>query len=118
MWTEFEEHFVSLLRPLFPSHADIRRTQPDGEICILVDWKLAGVPDRPNKRSRKLAIHICQETLEDYSAASSPHRLSADERLVRHVSQLLSAFNPEHDAQYGMPEPCEEWVIQSSVVNV
>jgi hypothetical protein len=118
MWAEFEEHFVALLSPLFPEYADIRRIQPDSELCLLVDWKLAGVPDRPNKRSRKLAIHICQETLEDYSAASTQHRQLADSRLVQHVSQLLNAFNPEHDTPYGMPEPREEWVIQSSVINV
>lgn len=117
MWTEFEKHFVSLLRPLFPSHANITRTKPDSEICILVDWKLAGDPDRPNKRSRKLVIRISQESLEDYGSASSPHRQSADERLVRHVFQRLSAFNPEHDARYGMPAPCEEWVIQTAFIN-
>lgn len=117
MWQEYEQHFSGLLKPLFPDHADLRLIPSESEIRFLVDWKLNNAQARPNKRSRKIIIRFCQETLEDYKSSRAQERTFADNKIKQLVAHRLAAFDADHDTPYGFPEPREEWPLLTNVIN-
>lgn len=117
MWQELTQHFSGLLKPLFPNHADLRLIPSGNGIQIFVDWKLNNDQERPNKRSRKIIIRFCQETLEDYEAGQPQERTIADNKIVQLISHRLSSFEPNPDTHYGFPEPLEEWPVLTNAIN-
>lgn len=103
--------FIELLKPLFPSEAEIRRRPSSGDLLFLVDWKLNNDQSRANKRSRKIVIHVTRETLEDYSDGTDQHRRSEERRITTEVATRLRSFQPNHETPHGTPEPEEVWSL-------
>ncbi len=112
-----EEHFLAVVRPAFPRHADFHIRGESGDICIYVDWKLDNDPARPNKRSKKIKICISGEAVEDYANADNQNQKGADERLLKAVSGQLRAFSPDHNLPAHVPVPIEQWTITSQMIN-
>jgi hypothetical protein len=82
------ERWTTLLRPLFPHHAEFDLQPRLGH--LRAKW-----PPR-----RAVAIFIAPNALQDYREAEERIRTRADENLLEFVKENLRQFAPEHDAEF------------------
>jgi hypothetical protein len=112
-----QQHFRDLLAPLFPQGADFNVASTDSdELKFVVAWRMP-TPERPNKRSRPIELHLTSELLDDYSDSQDmAFRSRGDKRIIEHVKGRLVAFNPNHNLPAAVPVPSETWVLSTNLL--
>jgi hypothetical protein len=105
----FMQHLRKILKPLFPSQANIRGREETNKLVIAIDWPLKRDKDRPHKRSRVICIISPKNLIENYSNASEQSKIQIDNSLVNFLQEKLKNFNPDHTAEFGEIPPQEEW---------
>lgn len=109
MWEDHVEHFVTLLSPLFPKEAEIRRCPPFSDMSFEVDWPLNTDAARPHKRSCTVVIFLSRQFMEDYAEGDLRNRKSEEQRITSRISARLREFNPNHDLPRSATPPREVW---------
>lgn len=115
MWVQEKEYFIELLRPYFPSGAEIQRQiERDtlcsfDNLCLSIDWLASDDTSRPNKRSRKIILSFSRELLTDYMACDISHRADEEKRIINLVESYLGKFEPVHNTPREQIQPQEIW---------
>lgn len=112
-----QQHFRDLLAPLFPQSADFNVAPTDSdELKFVVDWRMP-TPERPNKRSRPIELHLTSELLEDYSDShDTAFQRRGEKRIIEHVKARLVAFDPNHNLPAAAPVPRETWLLSTDLL--
>ncbi len=114
---EIAEHFVDLVTRTLPKHADIVRADQDGDLRLVIDWRLGTDPRRTNKRSKSIELRISEEAISDYVNSDEQRRRSADANLTKHLKGKLASFDAEHKAPPEVVPPRERWIVSSGIIN-
>lgn len=112
-----QQHFRHLLAPLFPRGADFNVVPSDSdELKFLVDWRTP-TPERPNRHSRPIELHLTSELLDDYTDAHDiAFQRRGEKRIAEYVMARLAAFDPKHDVPAAIPVPRETWVLGTELL--
>jgi hypothetical protein len=110
----FTEQILQTIRAVMPDNANIQVVPGIGVLNVGVSWPLYDDPNRPNKRSKMIAIRVSQEAAEDFANASDPE--AAYRRVSAFLSARLAQFDPRHNAPNYEQPPVEEWVIGLAVL--
>jgi hypothetical protein len=102
---------------VFPTGTRLVALPGEGDLVLLVSWKLGTDPARPNKRSRTVRISVSQEALEDYRGGQEGQREYADQRLASFLHKGLAQLDPTHDAPLGTEAPIEKWQVGTIELN-
>lgn len=105
------QHWHSLLKPLFPSHAYIRSLIEPANMTFAIDWRLGTDKKRPYKRSRLIKIVFPKQTMEQFLHQALNQRESSEQIVVNHLKDKLQKYNPDHDTPPIEVPPVEEWLI-------
>ena len=97
-----------------PPNAEIESNTVSKDLVISVSWPLKTDPDRPNKRSKTIAIRISGEATSDFNALPDAMKQGALNRLNSVIASNLKSFDPEHNKPYNSPVPVEDWLITSA----
>ncbi len=92
-------------------HFLLRLCSKDSCIRLSINWKLHNDPKRPNKRSKKVVLVLSQEFIEDHGNGTKAYFPGIDKVVTGFVVSQLRGFDPNHNAQYGQPEPVVEWWV-------
>lgn len=106
---EIVEHFVQIIRSLFPDDAQFHVFCKSNDYFIEIQWLLGTDPSRPNKPSRRIQIRFTSEVIEDYIGGDAAYRSRSDERLFASVNSRLCSFDPEHGETKQEGPPVEVW---------
>lgn len=112
-----QQHFRGLLTPLFPRGADLNAVPADSdELKFVVDWRTP-TPERPNKHSRPIELHLTSELLDDYSDAHDvAFQRRGEKRVAEYVKARLASFDPNHDVPAALPVSRETWVLGTDLL--
>lgn len=105
------EHLRGVVARRFSSGARIVAIGGQGDLVLVISWKLGTDAKRPAKRSKSIHLTIEEEALEDYVAAPQGQRQLADARLKQHLEKELAHFDPDHHAALGQEPPLVRWRI-------
>jgi hypothetical protein len=108
---QWREHLRVVVARSFAPEARIVEVEREGDLALLISWRLGTDPKRPSKRSKTIRVAIEAEALDDYAAASPGQRQLADARLARHLQDQLLRFDPEHHTPLGQEPPLVRWSI-------
>jgi hypothetical protein len=114
---DFTHHFRELVKQQIPDESRILIPRGDGDMVILVTWRLKSDEFRPSKRSRMIRIVISEEAIEDYARGSDGVRLASNDRFVSWIKRQLDAFDPNHDAPLGVEPPPVAWTLGTLELN-
>lgn len=108
---QWREHLWAVVARSFSPEARIVEVEREGDLALLISWRLGTDLKRPSKRSKTIRVSIEEEAIEDYAAAPSGQRQLADARLARHLQDQLKRFDPEHHTPLGQEPPLVRWSI-------
>jgi hypothetical protein len=115
---DIAQHFASIVTAEFPKHADMARTEEDGDLCLYLDWHLRTDPMRPNKRSKVILVRVTGEAISDYANRDEQQRKSADALLKGFLSHRFAALDPEPIAPAHIVSTPEEWLVETGMINL
>jgi hypothetical protein len=109
---EVKQKIVETIIDCMPSHAKKYLSENElSGVTLSVHWKLDNDPDRPNKYSKTIAIHMPQEFFEDFPGYPPEMQRAALSSIVSYISGKLKDFDPDHKVpKYSQP-PVEEWEL-------
>lgn len=107
----YADIFNNEIMPQMPGNAELILNEQADHYSASVFWKLNNDPDRPNKRSKTIAIIISRESIEDIDEMPAEMKNTALNKLADIIKNKLSTFDPSHDTPYNEPGPVEKWVI-------
>lgn len=101
--------WINLVKKVFPNHAEFKTLFASGDYICEINWKLNNDANRPNKRSKTIAVKIPKEVLED---CQNPQK--AQKRFMEFIVAEYTKFDPDHNAK---PPPIEEWLVTNNFLN-
>ncbi|MEK6805738.1 MAG: hypothetical protein AABY95_03715 [Pseudomonadota bacterium] len=112
----FTTDILEMIKQQMPADADIVEASSLEGYVVNVSWKLDDDPERPNKPTKTISIHVSHEATEDFAAASKTKHAEAYKRISAFLAQKLAAFDPANNAPKYSPPPVEKWVITTNVL--
>lgn len=105
---------VEVIMKQMPQHAEhyVSETEFSGA-SLSVHWKLKNDPDRPNKYSKTIVIHLTPELLEDFPNYPDSMQKAGLRKIESDIRAQLNAFDPDHTASRYQNPPRVEWTISS-----
>ena len=111
------DHWVTLIKPIFPSNAWIVSEFSKNNHVIQIDWKLGNDSRQQNKRSRKIQIIIKEDAIDDYLDRNKPDRHLFNLILKESLCERFNRFDPDNDALTIKSAPMETWLFSKDVLN-
>lgn len=112
----FKDEVVNAIRQIMPTDAEIQVVNSTLGFDVGVSWKLNDDPERPNKMSKTISIHVSHEAAHDFTSAVAHGQADAYRRLNSFLSQELANFDPGHNAPRHEPPPVEQWFIDTNLL--
>lgn len=91
------DHWVNLIRSIFPAHAWMAADDTRNNHVIQIDWRLDDESKNDQKRSRKIQIIIKQDAIDDYLDKKPSERDVFNMILKEDIRERFDKF----DAAYG-----------------
>ena len=113
---EFQNEVMSTIRQVMPADAEIQVVSSTFDFNVGVSWRLNDDPERPNKMSKTIRIHVSHEAAQDFASASEHGQEDAFRRLNSFLSQKLANFDPKHNAPRHESPPVEQWFIDTNLL--
>ena len=111
------DHWVRLIKTIFPANAWIASRFLNDDHLIQIDWKLINDIISPNKRSKKIEIIIKESTIEDYLDKNKEDRESSDILLKEFICKRYNHLISDNDARTNQHFSTEKWLISRDVFN-
>ena len=111
------DHWVRLIKTIFPANAWIDSRIFNNGHLILIDWKLEDDPKHPSKRSKKIEIIIKEASIDEYLDKSKQDRELSDATLKKLIGERFNHFNSEGFIGATPYAPTERWSIPKHVFN-
>lgn len=105
---------LKVIKAVMPANADVNVVPGIDSLDVSVSWLLHDDPDRPNKRSKTIAIAVSHEAAQDFAALSD--QADVQRRVTAFLNQKLAQFDPSNNAPKYEPPPVEKWVITSKII--
>ncbi len=114
----FPDEIADAIRKAMPVDAEIQvaNSSSGPGFDVSVSWMLNDDPERPNKPSRIISIHVSREASQDFASASTHSQADAYRRVTSFLSQRLANFDPKHNVPRHESPPVERWVIDSNLL--
>lgn len=110
------EEIFSAIRQAMPADAQMDIISSSSSFYVSVAWPLNDDPERPNKMSKTISIHVSHEAAQDYANAPENIQPQVRGRLQRFLHEKLRAFDPSHRNARDVPPPVERWDITTSTL--
>ena len=110
------EEIFSSIRQAMPADAQMDIIGSSSSFYVSVAWPLNDDPERPNKMSKTISIHVSHEAMQDYANTHENIYPEVRGRLQRFLREKLRAFDPSHCNPRNVPPPVERWDITTSTL--
>jgi hypothetical protein len=117
MTEDLLDHWLRIIKPLFPANAWFVGRLSKGDHVIEIDWRLGDDPHQPSKRSRKIEIIIREETVDGYLDLKKTDRELSDLKMKEWISEQYKNFDPDHEAQSSRSISTEKWRISKDILS-
>lgn len=111
------DEIETLIRQVVPVHAEIDAMLSSGlnGATYRVSWNLNDDPERPNKKSKTIAVDLPYEMVQDMPNFSATKHDQVAIRLLHFLAAKYASFDPNHNADRSTPPPVEHWIVPPSV---
>jgi hypothetical protein len=113
---ELQDTIFGAIRQVMPADARMDIHPSLSTFYVSVAWPLNDEPERPNKMSKTISIHVSHEAAQDFANASEPRRSQVHNRVERYLRTRLAAFDPKNDTPRHAPPPVERWDITTQTL--
>ena len=111
-----DDQILQAIKATMPASAEIRVLPGIESLIVGVSWPLNDDPERPNKMSKTISIHVSHEAAQDFASASAANQGATYNRIQAYLQAKLAQFDPQHNVPRYESPPVEQWVISSEVV--
>ena len=108
------DKIIKLIKPLLPSNAELKIIESNKN-DISISWKLNNSPQRPNKRSNPIQLHLTDEFIEDYCDGNEEEKERLLEWCLNLVKRELDIYEPNHSRQINEISPIKIWNIPTKI---
>ncbi|MGV8058526.1 MAG: hypothetical protein AB2L12_10950 [Smithellaceae bacterium] len=117
MTEDLLDHWIRIIKPLFPTNAWIASRLSGSDYLIQIDWKLENDPDRQSKRSKKIEIIIKEESIDDYLNKNKEERELSNIKMKQWICERYNNFNINQDANISNSTSPDKWRISRDVLS-
>jgi len=110
------DHWVNLMKPIFPSYAWIVSEDSKNNHVVQIDWRLDSGCKQQNKRSRKIQIIIKEEVIDDYLARNKEDRDFFNAILKESLCERYDRFVSDSDGDNVPSAPIETWLFSKNIL--
>lgn len=107
-----KDEIISIIEQAMPKSSEIKISGSN----VNVSWKLSDDPDRSNKMSKTISIHVSEEALEDFTNSADGIKVEALRRITKYLYAKLEQFEPNHNKKKHEEPPVEKWLINSTLL--
>jgi hypothetical protein len=118
MTEDLLDHWIRIIKPLFPRNAWVASRLSGGDYLIQIDWKLENDPHRQNKRSKKIEIIIKEESIDDYLNKNKDERALSNIKMKQWICERYNNFNIDQDANMSNSASPDKWRISRDVLSL
>ncbi len=93
------DHWVNLIKSIFPAHAWMAADETGNNHVIQIDWRLDDESKNDQKRSRKIQIIIRQDAIDDYLDKKPLERDDFNMILKEDISERFDKFDAAHGSK-------------------
>jgi hypothetical protein len=110
------DHWVNLIKPIFPTNAWIVSEFSKNNHLIQIDWNLGTDSKKQAKRSRKIQIIIKEDAIDDYLDRNKSDRHLFNTILKESLCERFNRFDPDNDAVTIRSAPTETWLFSKDIL--
>ena len=110
------DHWIRILRPLFPKNAWMVGRISREDHVIQIDWRLESNPNLPQKRSRKIEITIQEEAVDVYLNKTKSEQALSEINMKNWITEKYMTFDPEPDTTSYKGVSMDRWRISKEVL--
>ncbi len=118
MTKDLLDHWICIIKPLFPTNAWVGSRLSGNDYLIQIDWKLENGPHGQNKRSKKIEIIIKEESIDDYLNKNIDERTLSDIKMKQWISERYDNFSHYQDADTSNVASPDRWRISRGVLSL
>lgn len=112
----YKAHLRGIVATVLGKGAKVVEVDWLGDLELIISWQGIRSLRRNGKSSKSVHLTIEEGALVAYADASTQQRHIADSRLVTHLTECLSKFNPDDETPLGRPQRLERWLIGTSTL--
>jgi hypothetical protein len=105
------DHWVKMIRPIFPTNAWIISELSKEDYIIQIDWNIDNDAKRGNKRSRKIKIVIKEDAINDYLGKNIQDRESYNITLIQWMNERYAQFYEYNTPDTYQSLAVEKWLV-------
>lgn len=113
-----QETIFDAIRRSMPADAHVDISSSESRFFVSVAWRLNDDPDRPNKMSKTISIHVTHEAAQDFASAPEHIQAQVSSRIDRFLRTNLASFDPRHDTPRDKAPPVVRWDITTSTLGL